>query len=100
MKYIHTALLLALPTSVHAADAVAAEKPAITSILADDLGIGRLSSCGVEHLNTPSKDRLAASGIRFEHGYSSLLCRPSPALRIDGATSQMPHENDLNGSTQ
>ena len=100
MKYIHTALLLALPTSVHAADAVAAEKPAITSILADDLGIGRLSSCGVEYLNTPSIDRLAASGIRFEHGYSSLLCRPSPALPIDGAPPQMPHENDLNGSTQ
>ena len=61
-----------------------ASKPNIIFILADDLGIGSLSCYGADHFKTPNIDKLAASGIRFEHCYSSPLCGPSRALLMTG----------------
>ena len=86
-------ILAALPVSsvflalcafnVQAAEAPA-QKPNIVFILADDLGIGSVSSYGADNFKTPNIDRLAASGIRFEHCYSSPLCGPSRALLMTG----------------
>ena len=61
-----------------------ASKPNIIFILADDLGIGSLSCYGADHFKTPNIDKLATSGIRFEHCYSSPLCGPSRALLMTG----------------
>ena len=59
-------------------------KPNIIFILADDLGIGSVSCYGADNFKTPNMDKLADSGIRFEHCYSSPLCGPSRALLMTG----------------
>ena len=56
----------------------------IIFILADDLGIGSVSSYGADNFKTPNIDKLAVSGIRFDHCYSSPLCGPSRALLLTG----------------
>ena len=63
---------------------VVPQKPNIIFILADDLGIGGLSCYGADKFKTPNIDRLADSGIRFEHCYSSPLCGPTRALLMTG----------------
>ncbi len=65
------------------ADAIP-QKPNIIFILADDLGIGSVSSYGADNFKTPNIDKLAESGIRFEHCYASPLCGPSRALLMTG----------------
>ena len=60
------------------------QKPNIIFILADDLGIGSVSSYGADHFKTPNIDKLAESGVRFEHCYASPLCGPSRALLLTG----------------
>ena len=59
-------------------------KPNIIFILADDLGIGNVGCYGADHFQTPNIDRLAGSGIRFEHCYAAPLCGPSRALLLTG----------------
>ena len=63
---------------------VAPQKPNIIFILADDLGIGNVSCYGADHFKTPNVDKLAQSGMRFEHCYASPLCGPSRALLLTG----------------
>ena len=60
------------------------KKPNIIFILADDLGIGNVSCYGADHFKTPNIDKLAQSGIRFEHCYAAPLCGPSRALLLTG----------------
>lgn len=64
--------------------AINKSRPNIIFILADDLGIGSLNCYGADHFQTPNIDKLAASGIRFEHCYTSPLCGPSRALLLSG----------------
>jgi len=76
---------IAAPGILPAATAVdTPQKPNIIFILSDDLGIGSVSSYGADNFKTPNIDKLAASGIRFEHCYSSPLCGPSRALLMTG----------------
>ena len=63
---------------------MAAQKPNIIFILADDLGTGNVSCYGADNFRTPHIDSLAKSGIRFEHCYTSPLCGPSRALLLTG----------------
>ena len=64
-------------TVVHA-EPVAAERPNVIVILADDLGIGDTSCYGASVLKTPNIDSLAENGIRFTQGYAtSATCTPS-----------------------
>ena len=44
---------------------VAAEKPNVVFIMADDLGYGDLGPYGAKHFETPASDRLASEGMRF-----------------------------------
>ena len=62
---------------------IAAEKPNIIFILADDIGIPGVGCCGGE-FKTPNLDSLAASGTRFERCFSAPLCAPSRALCMFG----------------
>ena len=83
-KLILAALLAAADAlQLQAADAPA-PKPNIIFILADDLGIGNVSCYGADHYKTPNIDRLAQSGLRFEHCYAAPLCGPSRALLMTG----------------
>ena len=60
--------------------AVAADRPNIVIILADDLGYGSLNSYGADeaHIKTPNIDRLAKQGRRFTDANTpSSVCSPT-----------------------
>lgn len=57
---------------------LAAEKPNVIVIMADDLGYGDISANGATALKTPNIDRLAAEGLRFTSGYcTASTCTPT-----------------------
>ena len=59
---------------------IAANRPNIVMILADDLGYGSLNSYGADeaHIRTPNIDRLAQSGRRFTDASTpSSVCSPT-----------------------
>lgn len=59
---------------------VAAERPNIVILLADDLGYGSLNSYGADqtHIRTPNMDRLAKEGRRFTDANTpSSVCSPT-----------------------
>ncbi|MCX6907179.1 MAG: sulfatase-like hydrolase/transferase [Verrucomicrobia bacterium] len=64
-------------------ESLAAEKPNIIFILADDIGIPGVGCCGGA-FKTPNLDSLAAGGVRFERCFSAPLCAPSRALCMFG----------------
>ena len=67
---------------------VAADKPNVIYILADDLGYGDLSCYGQEKLETPNIDRLASEGLKFTNHYSgNTVCSPSRAVLMTGQHS-------------
>ena len=76
-------LFLVLPTLC-----LAAEKPNIIYILADDLGYGDLSCYGQERFETPHIDSLAQEGMKFTNHYSgNTVCSPSRAVLMTGIES-------------
>lgn len=52
-------------------------KPNIIVILADDLGYECIGANGGETYKTPVLDKMAQTGLRFEHCYAQPLCTPS-----------------------
>ncbi|MCX7885972.1 MAG: sulfatase-like hydrolase/transferase [Verrucomicrobiae bacterium] len=62
----------------------AAEKPNIILIMADDLGYECITANGGESYRTPHLDRLAATGVRFEHCYVTPLCTPTRVELMTG----------------
>jgi arylsulfatase A len=80
MRSIFVALLAAL------APLLAAEKPNVIVIMADDLGYGDISANGATALKTPNIDRLAAEGLRFTSGYcSASTCTPTRYSFLTGS---------------
>ncbi len=59
-------------------------RPNVLLILADDLGYDGLGCYGNTHFKTPTLDRLAAEGMRFNHCYSAPLCKPSRTQLLTG----------------
>jgi len=84
MKIIATFLLALLALTAGVSRAASAAKPNIIFILADDLGLDGVSSCGGDVHKTPNIDKLAASGTRFETCYAAPLCGPSRCLLMTG----------------
>jgi arylsulfatase A-like enzyme len=65
--------------------AIAADRPNIVFILADDMGPGDLGCYGGQLAPTPNIDRMAAEGIRFGQYYSAApICSPSRAGLLTG----------------
>ncbi|MHC4618953.1 MAG: sulfatase-like hydrolase/transferase [Planctomycetota bacterium] len=60
------------------------KKPNIVFIMADDVGREVLGCYGGTSYNTPNLDKLAATGIRFTHCYSSPVCAPSRVKIMTG----------------
>ena len=87
--------LLCVTGSAGTADAA---KPNILFILADDYGLDGVSCYGSDRFQgkTPNLDKLAATGTRFTHCYSTPLCGPSRCtintgrygFRTGGSTNQ------------
>lgn len=81
------ALLVALffaPVAVHADE----RPPNILLIMADDMGYECLGANGSTSYETPFLDKLAASGMRFEHCYSQPICTPSRVQLMTGIYNQ------------
>ena len=70
-----------------AAQAVAAERPNIILILADDLGWSDLGCYGGE-IPTPHIDSLAEHGLRFTQFYNNAVCGPTRASLLTGLYCQ------------
>ncbi|MFN4258282.1 MAG: arylsulfatase [Gemmataceae bacterium] len=63
--------------------ALAAERPNIIVIMADDMGFSDLGCYGAE-IQTPHLDRLAAGGLRFTQFYNTARCCPTRAALLTG----------------
>ncbi len=64
---------------------IAAEKPNIIFILADDLGYAELGCYGQTRIATPRIDALAGEGMRFTESYSgNAVCAPSRCVLMTG----------------
>ncbi|MFT5468902.1 MAG: arylsulfatase A-like enzyme [Verrucomicrobiales bacterium] len=74
---------------------LAAEKPNILYILADDLGYSDLGCFGGE-IETPNLDSLAKGGVRLTQFYNTGRCCPSRAAILTG---QYPHRVGLGHMT-
>ena len=65
--------------------AVAADRPNLIWIMADDLGWGDLGCYGQKVITTPNLDRMAAEGLRFTHYYAgATVCAPSRSVLMTG----------------
>jgi len=65
--------------------ALAAERPNVVFILADDVGYGGIHCNGTDWIETPRIDRLASEGVSFTNGYSSHpTCQPSRIAILSG----------------
>ncbi|MCX6926884.1 MAG: sulfatase-like hydrolase/transferase, partial [Verrucomicrobia bacterium] len=72
---------------VVATAAIAAAKPNVVLILADDIGYGDVGCYGAlpKHVVTPSIDRLAKEGLRFTDAHSpASVCTPSRYALLTG----------------
>ena len=75
---------LALPALLSALP-VAAGKPNLIWIMADDLGYGDLGCYGQKVIATPHLDRMAREGMRFTHYYAgATVCAPSRSVLMTG----------------
>lgn len=64
---------------------LAAEKPNLIWVMADDLGYGDLGCYGQKVILTPQLDRMAKEGLRFTHFYAgATVCAPSRSVLMTG----------------
>lgn len=77
-------LLLTGLTGRAAAIAADRERPNVVLIMADDMGFECVGANGGESYKTPHLDKLAATGLRFEHCYSQPICTPSRVQIMTG----------------
>ncbi len=81
MKFIQTLLI----TLLGCANLLAAHRPNIILILADDLGYGDVGCYGATALKTPNMDRLGKQGLRFTDAHAtSATCTPSRYSLLTG----------------
>ena len=76
--------------------ALAADKPNVLVILADDLGYADIPAHGGKGLAMPNLDALTRQGVRFSNGYvTSPQCSPSRCGLLTGTYNQrFGHEHN------
>src|SRR5436190_23729843 len=94
--------LVAIAT-VFAAAPLSAAKPNVVVILADDFGYECVTANGGQSYHTPNLDRLAATGVRFEHCHVQPLCTPTRVQLMTGISNVRNYINfgtlDTNATT-
>ncbi|MCX6899464.1 MAG: sulfatase-like hydrolase/transferase [Verrucomicrobia bacterium] len=79
------AMLMVPLVALQATDAPKpAGKPNIILIMADDLGYECVTANGGQSYQTPHLDKLAATGVRFEHCHVQPLCTPTRVQLMTG----------------
>jgi len=73
-----------------------ANAPNIVLILLDDVGFGQFSTFG-GGVPSPTMDRLAAEGLRYNHFHTTALCSPTRAALITGRNH---HSTSFAGITE
>ena len=64
---------------------LAADRPNVIFVLADDLGYGDLGCYGQVSIQTPNLDRMAAQGMQFRNFYAGCtVCAPSRSVLMTG----------------
>ncbi|MGB8170105.1 MAG: sulfatase-like hydrolase/transferase [Chthoniobacteraceae bacterium] len=83
-----------LATALLSAFSLAAERPNILVVVADDLGYADIGVHGGKDVPTPNIDALAASGVRCTNGYvAAPYCSPSRAGFLTGRSpTRFGHE--------
>ena len=90
MKLLHSLLLpgvaaaLALALAFEPGPSLAATRPNVLLILTDDQGHGDVGFHQNPKIRTPSIDRLAREGVRFERFHVSPVCSPTRASLMTG----------------
>lgn len=86
MKTIFTILAVLSSFAIRPSSSAAERPPNIVFFLADDIGINGIGCYGADRFKgrTPNIDALAASGLRFEQGYSMPTCNPSRCVLMTG----------------
>lgn len=87
---------LAALAAVLSTATLAAERPNILVILADDLGYGDVGFQGCKDIPTPNLDALAKRSVRCTNGYvTHPFCSPTRAALLTGRYQQrFGHENN------
>jgi arylsulfatase A-like enzyme len=89
VHFLLGAAALAAMLSATATHAVAAGRPNVLILYADDLGYADLGVTGGKHVGTPYIDSLAKNGVRCTNGYvSACVCSPSRAGLLTGRYQQ------------
>ncbi len=83
MKPVLLKLILVLAFALRGAALVAAEKPNILLIIADDMGYSDIGCFGGE-IQTPHIDALAKSGMRATNFYVAPTCSPTRSMLLTG----------------
>ncbi len=86
LDYVNVVVLIAFLSLE--SSSLAGERPNVVLIFADDLGYSDIGCFGGE-IDTPSLDRLAASGVRLTQFYNTGRCCPSRASLLTGL---YPHQ--------
>jgi arylsulfatase A-like enzyme len=81
----HSSLLLLPFLALCCGETLAATKPHIVFVMADDMGWGQTGYRGHPLLRTPQLDAMAAAGLRFERFYAGApVCSPTRASVMTG----------------
>ncbi len=83
---------LVLSNQLFAETSIESKPTNIVLILADDLGYETLSAYGGESYKTPVLDKLAKTGVRFEHCYAQPICTPSRVKLMSGISNVRNYE--------
>jgi arylsulfatase A len=78
------AIVIAAVITCQSCSFVCARQPNLILIMADDLGYETIGANGGDSYETPNLDRLAATGMRFEHCYVQPLCTPTRVQLMTG----------------
>ncbi len=82
-------IVIAWVTLAASAAVMAAERPNILLIVADDMGFADCGVQGCTDIPTPQIDALARNGVRFSNGYTSgCVCSPTRAGLVSGRYQQ------------
>jgi arylsulfatase A-like enzyme len=82
---IRFCFLILLSFGLFTTATLAADKPNLIWIMADDLGYGDLGCYGQSVIATPHLDRMAKEGIRFKQFYAgATVCAPSRSVLMTG----------------